>query len=213
MRLPILLPLFLLSSAGLFSQASKPEVLARIDAGRAPYEDIALKIWDYAEVGYRELRSSALLQERLATRWGEELAQRVVTSLARDGWIDDAAYDGFLREEISRVIALQDELGLDVLVHGEPERNDMVQYFAEHFDGFATTANGWVQSYGSRCVKPLNSSASRQADSSRRPSITTRCVRRRIVPDRAGDMLPVVETTWAARRAAVHGSARTARTA
>ncbi|WP_082331036.1 5-methyltetrahydropteroyltriglutamate--homocysteine S-methyltransferase [Kocuria palustris] len=72
----------------------------------------------------------------------------------RAGRIDDAAYDGFLREEISRVIALQDELGLDVLVHGEPERNDMVQYFAEHFDGFATTANGWVQSYGSRATRP-----------------------------------------------------------
>lgn len=72
----------------------------------------------------------------------------------RAGRIDDAAYDGFLREEISRIIALQDELGLDVLVHGEPERNDMVQYFAEHFDGFATTQNGWVQSYGSRATRP-----------------------------------------------------------
>ena len=65
MRPHILFPLFLLTSAGLLAQASKPEVLARIDAGRAPYEDIALKIWDFAEVGYRELRSSALLQERL----------------------------------------------------------------------------------------------------------------------------------------------------
>ena len=53
-----------------------------------------------------------------------------------------------------QVIALQEELGLDVLVHGEPERNDMVQYFAEQLDGFAATAHGWVQSYGSRCVRP-----------------------------------------------------------
>jgi 5-methyltetrahydropteroyltriglutamate--homocysteine methyltransferase len=52
------------------------------------------------------------------------------------------------------VIALQEELGLDVLVHGEPERNDMVQYFAEHLDGFAVTRNGWVQSYGSRATRP-----------------------------------------------------------
>ena len=59
-----------------------------------------------------------------------------------------------MRDEIARVIALQEELGLDVLVHGEPERNDMVQYFAESLDGFATTANGWVQSYGSRCTRP-----------------------------------------------------------
>ncbi len=54
------------------------------------------------------------------------------------------------------VVALQEELGLDVLVHGEPERNDMVQYFAEHLDGFAVTENGWVQSYGSRCVPPVD---------------------------------------------------------
>ena len=59
-----------------------------------------------------------------------------------------------MRDEIRRVIELQERLGLDVLVHGEPERNDMVQYFAELLDGFATTAGGWVQSYGSRCVRP-----------------------------------------------------------
>ena len=56
--------------------------------------------------------------------------------------------------EIERVIRLQERLGLDVLVHGEPERNDMVQYFAEHLDGFAVTRHGWVQSYGSRCTRP-----------------------------------------------------------
>jgi 5-methyltetrahydropteroyltriglutamate--homocysteine methyltransferase len=51
-------------------------------------------------------------------------------------------------------VQLQERIGLDVLVHGEPERNDMVQYFAEHLDGFAVTQNGWVQSYGSRCTRP-----------------------------------------------------------
>ncbi len=70
------------------------------------------------------------------------------------GEIDAAAYDGFLREEIERVIRLQEEIGLDVLVHGEAERNDMVQYFAEHLDGFAVTENGWVQSYGTRATRP-----------------------------------------------------------
>lgn len=70
------------------------------------------------------------------------------------GDIDGAAYEGFLRDEIARVIALQEEIGLDVLVHGEPERNDMVQYFAENLDGFAVTRNGWVQSYGSRATRP-----------------------------------------------------------
>ncbi|MCM6773805.1 5-methyltetrahydropteroyltriglutamate--homocysteine S-methyltransferase [Nocardia sp. CDC159] len=63
-------------------------------------------------------------------------------------------YNRRMRAEIDAVIALQERLGLDVLVHGEPERNDMVQYFAEQLDGFAATANGWVQSYGTRCVRP-----------------------------------------------------------
>ncbi len=70
------------------------------------------------------------------------------------GEIDQAAYDGFLREEIERVIRLQEEIGLDVLVHGEAERNDMVQYFAELLDGFAVTEHGWVQSYGTRATRP-----------------------------------------------------------
>ncbi|WP_255802000.1 5-methyltetrahydropteroyltriglutamate--homocysteine S-methyltransferase [Mycobacteroides abscessus] len=70
------------------------------------------------------------------------------------GEIDDAEYVRKMRAEVSDVIALQEKLGLDVLVHGEPERNDMVQYFAEQLDGFFATQNGWVQSYGSRCVRP-----------------------------------------------------------
>ncbi|ALE82478.1 5-methyltetrahydropteroyltriglutamate--homocysteine S-methyltransferase [Pseudonocardia sp. HH130629-09] len=72
----------------------------------------------------------------------------------RSGEIDDAEYEARMRAEITRVIELQESIGLDVLVHGEPERNDMVQYFAENLDGFATTELGWVQSYGSRCVRP-----------------------------------------------------------
>jgi 5-methyltetrahydropteroyltriglutamate--homocysteine methyltransferase len=70
------------------------------------------------------------------------------------GELTTAEYDGFLRDEIAAVITLQEDLGLDVLVHGEPERNDMVQYFAENLDGFAVTQNGWVQSYGSRATRP-----------------------------------------------------------
>ncbi|MBD3757158.1 MAG: 5-methyltetrahydropteroyltriglutamate--homocysteine S-methyltransferase [Microbacterium sp.] len=70
------------------------------------------------------------------------------------GELTAAAYAQFLRDEIARVIALQEDLGLDVLVHGEAERNDMVQYFAEHLDGFAVTQHGWVQSYGSRATRP-----------------------------------------------------------
>lgn len=70
------------------------------------------------------------------------------------GELDEAGYTDRMKDEVRTVIRLQEELGLDVLVHGEPERNDMVQYFAEQLDGFFATKNGWVQSYGSRCVRP-----------------------------------------------------------
>ncbi len=63
-------------------------------------------------------------------------------------------YEKFLQEETVRTIRFQEEIGLDVLVHGEFERNDMVEYFGEQLEGFFFTKNGWVQSYGSRCVKP-----------------------------------------------------------
>ena len=70
------------------------------------------------------------------------------------GEISEREYEEYLKAEIKRVVDLQEEIGIDVIVHGEPERNDMVQYFAEHLDGFAVTQNGWVQSYGSRCTRP-----------------------------------------------------------
>jgi len=80
-----------------------------------------------------------------------------IRALRRDwktGAISDAAYEQTLRGEIEKVIRFQETIGLDVLVHGEFERNDMVEYFGELLGGFAFTQNGWVQSYGSRCVKP-----------------------------------------------------------
>jgi len=70
------------------------------------------------------------------------------------GQLSDDAYREFCQSEIAHVIAQQRDLGLDVLVHGEPERNDMVQYFGEQLDGFACTTGGWVQSYGTRYVRP-----------------------------------------------------------
>lgn len=72
----------------------------------------------------------------------------------REGALTDEQYVDALKAEIKQVIELQEEIGLDVLVHGEAERNDMVQYFAELLDGFVVTENGWVQSYGSRCTRP-----------------------------------------------------------
>jgi 5-methyltetrahydropteroyltriglutamate--homocysteine methyltransferase len=70
------------------------------------------------------------------------------------GEITAEEYEKFIEKEIQDVIKIQDELDLDVYVHGEPERNDMVQYFGERLDGYAFTTHGWVQSYGSRCVRP-----------------------------------------------------------
>lgn len=72
----------------------------------------------------------------------------------REGRLGAYEYLQSMRAEIRRAIEEQEQLGLDVLVHGEPERSDMVEYFAEHLFGFALTEHGWVQSYGSRCVKP-----------------------------------------------------------
>jgi 5-methyltetrahydropteroyltriglutamate--homocysteine methyltransferase len=81
-------------------------------------------------------------------------AIRTARAAWRRGELADAAYDTAMRAEIAHAVRVQEALGLDVLVHGEAERNDMVEYFGEQLDGFAFSANGWVQSYGSRCVKP-----------------------------------------------------------
>jgi len=70
------------------------------------------------------------------------------------GYLPLKEYEAFLNQETAEAIRWQEEIGLDVLVHGEFERNDMVQYFAERLSGFAITKQGWVQSYGSRCVRP-----------------------------------------------------------
>jgi 5-methyltetrahydropteroyltriglutamate--homocysteine methyltransferase len=79
---------------------------------------------------------------------------RTARAAFRSGKLDAAAYDERLRDEVRRAVSFQEEAGLDVLVHGEPERNDMVEYFGEQLSGYAFTKYGWVQSYGSRCVKP-----------------------------------------------------------
>lgn len=82
----------------------------------------------------------------------EEIRQ--ARSQFKAGEIKVAAYEAAMKTEISRSVQEQEELGLDVFVHGEAERNDMVEYFGEHLAGYAFSQFGWVQSYGSRCVKP-----------------------------------------------------------
>lgn len=81
-------------------------------------------------------------------------AIRQARSAFKQGIMTAKQYDAEMRRQIKQTIHVQEQIGLDVLVHGEPERNDMVEYFGEMLKGFAFTRNGWVQSYGSRCVKP-----------------------------------------------------------
>ncbi len=106
----------------------------------------------------REAQTARLHLPPLPTTTIGSFPQTVQIRKARAAWvageIDDAEYTRRMQAEVADVIKLQEQLGLDVLVHGEPERNDMVQYFAEQLDGFFATKNGWVQSYGSRCVRP-----------------------------------------------------------
>ncbi|RDU65341.1 5-methyltetrahydropteroyltriglutamate--homocysteine S-methyltransferase [Helicobacter didelphidarum] len=79
---------------------------------------------------------------------------RALRQKYKKGEIDTDTYENGIKEYITECIRFQEEIGLDVLVHGEPERNDMVEYFGEQMKGFVFSQNGWVQSYGSRCVKP-----------------------------------------------------------
>ncbi|GGO20208.1 5-methyltetrahydropteroyltriglutamate--homocysteine S-methyltransferase [Microbispora bryophytorum] len=119
---------------------------ARTAEGRAPYAVRAV-----AQAEHLKLPLLPVTTIGSFPQTGE--LRRARAALAA-GEIGEAAYESMVRAEIEQVIALQERLGLDVLVHGEPERNDMVQYFAEHLDGFAVTRHGWVQSYGSRCTRP-----------------------------------------------------------
>ncbi|TBR40606.1 MULTISPECIES: 5-methyltetrahydropteroyltriglutamate--homocysteine S-methyltransferase [Dyella] len=79
---------------------------------------------------------------------------REARAMVKSGKLSQADYDTFLAEQTAHCVRFQEEIGIDVLVHGEFERNDMVEYFGEQLDGFVFTRHGWVQSYGSRCVKP-----------------------------------------------------------
>lgn len=79
---------------------------------------------------------------------------RQVRNAYKKGLISKESYEKDIKAYIDECVAFQEEIGLDILVHGEPERNDMVEYFGEQLKGYAFSTNGWVQSYGSRCVKP-----------------------------------------------------------
>ncbi|MEO3872401.1 5-methyltetrahydropteroyltriglutamate--homocysteine S-methyltransferase [Nonomuraea sp. B12E4] len=114
--------------------------------GRSPYAVRAA-----AQAGHLRLPPLPITTIGSFPQTGELRAARAAVSA---GTLSPEDYERRVEAEIERVIRVQERLGLDVLVHGEPERNDMVQYFAEHLDGFAVTQHGWVQSYGSRCTRP-----------------------------------------------------------
>ncbi|GAA3603379.1 5-methyltetrahydropteroyltriglutamate--homocysteine S-methyltransferase [Nonomuraea rosea] len=128
-----------------------------VPESRSPY---ALRA--AAQAGHLRLPTLPITTIGSFPQTGELRAARAAVSA---GTLSQDGYERQVEAEIERAIRVQERLGLDVLVHGEPERNDMVQYFAEHLDGFAVTANGWVQSYGSRCTRPpiLHGDVSRPA--------------------------------------------------
>ena len=144
------------ASAALADRSGAPGVrvpavrdrLARLDEGdfsRAAYEE---RVAAQAALQLPELPTTTIGSFPQTSEIRRARAQLASGALSADDYL------ALMRAEIERVIRLQEEIGLDVLVHGEPERNDMVQYFAELLDGFAVTQHGWVQSYGSRCTRP-----------------------------------------------------------
>ncbi len=145
------------------ASAALRERLAAPGVRRAEVRDraAALSESDFSRGGYDErvsAQDAALQLPLLPTTTIGSFPQTTEIRRARarlnSGALSAAEYEQLMKEEIARVVELQEQIGLDVLVHGEPERNDMVQYFAENLDGFAVTEHGWVQSYGSRCTRP-----------------------------------------------------------
>lgn len=135
------------------TRVHRPEVARRLaeapagtDQRRAPFA--ARQVVQRGRFGLPPLPTTTI------GSFPQTVAIRAARAAHRRGALDDAHYEAQMRAEIELAVRKQEALGLDVLVHGEAERNDMVEYFGEQLDGFAFTANGWVQSYGSRCVKP-----------------------------------------------------------
>ncbi|MEU9856212.1 5-methyltetrahydropteroyltriglutamate--homocysteine S-methyltransferase [Streptomyces sp. NPDC047974] len=144
--------------AALASRANSP--ITRDPAVRARAEAVteadARRPQPYAEraAAQRAHLDLPLLPTTTIGSFPQTAELRAARADLRAGRIDAAGYEERIRAEIRDVISFQEKTGLDVLVHGEPERNDMVQYFAERLDGYLATRHGWVQSYGTRYVRP-----------------------------------------------------------
>ena len=148
-------------------EANQEVQRARRTSARVVDEDVRRRVASFGDVDPRrsttfvgrvDLQRAELALPPLPTTtigsFPQTAALRAERAAWRAGRVDDASYRQALRDEIDRVVAIQEELGLDVLVHGEPERDDMVRYFAGQLTGFVLPTEGWVQSYGSRCVRP-----------------------------------------------------------
>ncbi|MDO5753105.1 5-methyltetrahydropteroyltriglutamate--homocysteine S-methyltransferase [Arthrobacter sp.] len=130
----------------------RPEVRARL-AALTP-ADFSRSEYSVREAAQEESLSLPPLPTTTIGSFPQTSEIRSARARANKGAITGEEYSTLMKEEIKRVVDLQEELDFDVLVHGEPERNDMVQYFAENLEGFDVTVHGWVQSYGSRCTRP-----------------------------------------------------------
>ncbi|HEC2207341.1 TPA: 5-methyltetrahydropteroyltriglutamate--homocysteine S-methyltransferase [Staphylococcus delphini] len=145
------------------------EAYDRLHAQYTRFQSQAFKNLEYDFESVRAKRASAFSERKVVQQQRLNLPDLPTTTIGsfpqstevrkqRADWknnrISDEAYRQFVQDEIKRWIEIQEDIGLDVLVHGEFERNDMVEFFGEKLDGFLVTKFGWVQSYGSRAVKP-----------------------------------------------------------
>ncbi len=131
----------------------RPEVAARLAALDAAAGERASGYERRREAQQQRLRLPPYPTTTIGS-FPQTQAVREARAGNKSGRLTDADYERFLAAETEKCVRFQERIGIDVLVHGEFERNDMVEYFGEQLDGFAFTKLGWVQSYGSRCVKP-----------------------------------------------------------
>ncbi len=149
----------------LFIRANRRYVAERKESDKVHSEDVKNRISSLKKLeregSFRErnpLQRKKLLYPLLATTtigsYPQTKELRKLRSDFKNKHISTEEYEKGIKDYINNCIEVQEKIGLDILVHGEPERNDMVEYFGEMLEGFLFTQNGWVQSYGSRCVKP-----------------------------------------------------------
>jgi 5-methyltetrahydropteroyltriglutamate--homocysteine methyltransferase len=135
------------------SRVRRPGVAARL-AALPPDADRRASPYPVRQAAQQERFNLPLYPTTTIGSFPQTAAIRAARAAFKRGELAQLEYEAAMRREIEHAVSEQEALGIDVPVHGEAERNDMVEYFGEQLDGFAFSANGWVQSYGSRCVKP-----------------------------------------------------------